>query len=221
MSDNSKLDYIFKYIIIGNAAVGKSNLLLRYVKNSFQENYQITIGLEFAYKNLIIQDLNCRIQIWDTAGMECFRSISRGYYQSSVCAVIVYDITNRESFKNVKHWIEECQINAPKTISMILVGNKSDLNDMRTVSEDEGKLLAENNGMTFYETSAKSGKSVTEMFEQTAEEVVKKIKEGYYNLEDDNCGIKKGLGKKGPFKENNKKQILKNNKEAKKRKCCF
>ena len=142
-SQAAKFDYLFKYIIIGDAAVGKSNLLLRYTQGQFKSEYQLTIGVEFGARNVNLREKNYRIQIWDTAGQENFRSITRAYYKNSVCALVVYDITNRDTFNNVSSWIEDCKNQSPKTIYMILVGNKSDLEDKRQVSTEEGQELAE------------------------------------------------------------------------------
>ena len=122
-------NYLFKYIIIGDSAVGKSNILLRYIHDKFNEEFQSTIGVEFGAKNIKIEDKIYRIQIWDTAGQETFRSITRAYYKNSVCACVVYDITNRNSFQNIKSWIEDCKKQSPKTVFLILIGNKVDLED--------------------------------------------------------------------------------------------
>ena len=188
-------DYLLKYIIIGDAAVGKSNLLLRYVHGQFKPEYQLTIGVEFGAKNINISSKVFRIQIWDTAGQENFRSITRAYYKNSVCALVVYDISSRDSFNNVTSWIEDCKNQSPKTIFMVLVGNKCDLEDKRQVSFEEGKELADKNEMLFFESSAKDGINVDEIFENSAKEIAKKIEQGYYDLETDSCGIKKGINR--------------------------
>ena len=188
-------DYLLKYIIIGDAAVGKSNLLLRYVHGQFKPEYQLTIGVEFGAKNINISSKVFRIQIWDTAGQENFRSITRAYYKNSVCALVVYDISSRDSFNNVTSWIEDCENQSPKTIFMVLVGNKCDLEDKRQVSYEEGKELADKNELLFFESSAKDGINVNEIFENSAKEIAKKIEQGYYDLETDSCGIKKGINR--------------------------
>jgi small GTP-binding protein len=188
-------DYLLKYIIIGDAAVGKSNLLLRYVHGQFKPEYQLTIGVEFGAKNINISSKVFRIQIWDTAGQENFRSITRAYYKNSVCALVVYDISSRDSFNNVTSWIEDCKNQSPKTIFMVLVGNKCDLEDKRQVSYEEGKELADKNELLFFESSAKDGINVDEIFENSAKEIAKKIEQGYYDLETDSCGIKKGINR--------------------------
>ena len=184
-------NYLIKFIIIGDAAVGKSNLLVRYTSGQFKEEYQLTIGVEFGSNNVIIGDNTYRIQIWDTAGQENFRSITRSYYKNTACAIIVYEISNKKSFENISSWIEECKNTAPKSILMVLVGNKCDL-DNREVTEEEGREFAEKNGMIFFETSAKTGKNVEELFKESVKVIDQKIKENYYDLENDSCGIKKG-----------------------------
>jgi small GTP-binding protein len=188
-------DYLLKYIIIGDAAVGKSNLLLRYAHGQFKPEYQLTIGVEFGAKNIQINNKIFRIQIWDTAGQENFRSITRAYYKNSVCALVVYDISSRDSFNNVTTWIEDCKNQSPKTIFMVLVGNKCDLNDKRQVTTEEGKDLADKNDMMFFETSAKDGINVEQIFLNSATEICKKIEQGFYDLDNDTCGIKKGLNR--------------------------
>ena len=120
-------NYLLKYVIVGDASVGKSNLLLRYTHGEFREEYQLTIGVEFGSNNLVINNSIYRIQIWDTAGQENFRSITRSYYKNSACALIVYDITRRVSFESLSDWIEDCKNSSPKTVVMVLVGNKCDL----------------------------------------------------------------------------------------------
>ena len=188
-------DYLLKYIIIGDAAVGKSNLLLRYVHGQFKPEYQLTIGVEFGAKNIEIDSKIFRIQIWDTAGQENFRSITRAYYKNSVCALVVYDISSRDSFNNVMSWIEDCRNQSPKTIFIVLVGNKCDLEDKRQVTYEEGKELADKNELLFFESSAKDGINVDDIFVNSAKEISKKIEQGYYDLESDSCGIKKGINR--------------------------
>ena len=204
-------NYLLKFIIIGDAAVGKSNLLVRYTSGQFKEEYQLTIGVEFGSNNVIISDNTYRIQIWDTAGQENFRSITRSYYKNTACAIIVYEISNKKSFENISSWIEECKNTAPKSILMVLVGNKCDL-DNREVTEEEGREFAEKNGMIFFETSAKTGKNVEELFKESVKVIDQKIKENYYDLENDSCGIKKGN------EEIN--VVLETNLEKDKKTCC-
>ena len=209
-------DYLLKYIIIGDAAVGKSNLLLRFSQNDFKAEYQLTIGVEFGAKNIDISNKKYRLQIWDTAGQENYRSITRAYYKNSVCAILVYDITKRDSFEHISSWIEDCLAQSPKTVFMVLVGNKCDLNDQRQVSTEEGQNMAKDNNMIFYETSAKSGLNVDKIFEESANQINKRINEGYYDLDSDICGIKKGINA-GPV---NAVYINDRNKNISKKRCC-
>ena len=192
---SNQFDYLLKYIIIGDEEVGKSNLLSHYIDDRFTSEYQSTIGVEFRAKNVVIRNKTYRIQIWDTAGQENFRSITRAYYKNSVCALVVYDISRRDSFNNVSTWIEDCRNQSPKTIFMVLVGNKSDLADKRQVSTEEGQELAEKYGLQFYETSAKTGENVNDIFYDSADEIAKKIDQNYYDLENDTCGIKQGINR--------------------------
>ena len=106
---SKKFDYLLKYIIVGDASVGKSNLLLRFVYNTFKSDYQTTIGVEFGEKNIELNNKVYQIQIWDTAGQEEFRSITRAYYKNAVCALVVYDISNKNSFDSAKQWIDDCK----------------------------------------------------------------------------------------------------------------
>jgi len=151
--------------------------------------------VEFGAKNLILGENKrlYRVQVWDTAGQETFRSITRSYYKNSACSFLVYDITNRETFKNLNTWLEECKSQTPKTIFMVLVGNKIDLSDKRQVSTEEGKEFAAKNNMLFIETSAKTNYNIDEIFTMSANEIAKKIDMGYYDLSNDNCGIKQNL----------------------------
>ena len=189
-NEDQNFNYLLKYIIIGDSSVGKSNILLNYLEGKFYDEFQPTIGVEFGAKNIQIQDKIYRIQIWDTAGQELFRSITRSYYKNCVCSCVVYDVTKRSSFDNVKNWIEDCKKHSPKTVSLVLIGNKIDLEESRQVSYEEGNACAKKFGMVFLETSAKTGKNINEIFLQSCKEIVENMKKGFYDLNREGCGIK-------------------------------
>ena len=221
MSNN--YNYLLKYIIVGDSSVGKSNLLMKFAHNKFIEEYQATIGVEFAAKNVEVDKQVYRIQIWDTAGQENFRSITRAYYKNSVCAMVVYDITNFKSFQNVQNWIEDIHNQSPKTVLIILVGNKIDLEDKRVVSYEQGNDFAMKNGIIFGETSAKTGDGINEIFSKSIKKIVQNVNENYYDLNSELCGIKKGSNNRNISKDDNKDNNnidLKSGGEKKNRKKC-
>ena len=186
-------NYLYKYIVIGDSSVGKSCIVAKYLTGGFEEEFKTTIGIEFGSKDLTINGKVYRLQIWDTAGQESFRSITRAYYKNSACSFIVYDVTNKQSFLNVQDWFNECKKQTPRTVTMVLVGNKVDLEDKREVTYEEGENFARDNSMLFYETSAKNGDNIENMFYDSAEIIANKINEGYYDLDRENCGIKIGF----------------------------
>ena len=141
-------------------------------------------------KNISIKDRNIRIQIWDTAGQEAYRSITRSYYKSSTCAFIVYDITEKKTFDDVDIWLRDCRDICYKNVLIYLIGNKSDLEDKRQVTFEEGKQYAEENNLVFFETSALNGNNIEEIFVQSATDLVNKLESGELNNDLSNSGIK-------------------------------
>ena len=141
-------------------------------------------------KNISVNDRNVRLQIWDTAGQEAFRSITRSYYKSSTCAFIVYDITDKKTFDNVKIWLQDCRDMCFKNILIYLIGNKIDLENKREVTYEEGKKFSEENNLVFFETSALNGKNIEEIFVQSATDLVRKLEAGELNNDLADSGIK-------------------------------
>lgn len=177
---------------MGDSSVGKSNILLRFSRNIFDSGHQATLGIEFANKHLIYNNTDYLVQIWDTAGQENFRSVTRAYYKASAVAMVVYDITKEESFEHIKTWLSDCKELAPNTVLLVLVGNKTDLEEQRVISKERGENLAKENNMLFFETSAKLGDGIEQAFQKSIEAVDQRIRSGYYNLSDSSKhGIKK------------------------------
>ena len=158
-------DFIFKVLLLGNSDVGKSSLLLRYVDSVWSDTFVPTIGVDFKVKTIEIDGKKVKLQIWDTAGQERFRTVVSTYFRGAHGIFLIYDITNRDSFKNLENWLIEIEKNASENVLKILIGNKNDLEDERDITPDEGKAFANRNGMQFIETSAKMNTNVNEAFE--------------------------------------------------------
>lgn len=161
---NSEYDYLFKLLLIGNSGVGKSCLLLRFSDDTYTNDYISTIGVDFKIKTVELDGKTVKLQIWDTAGQERFRTITSSYYRGSHGIIIVYDVTDQESFNGVKMWLQEIDRYATSTVLKLLVGNKCDLKDKRVVEYDVAKEFAEANNMPFLETSALDSTNVEEAF---------------------------------------------------------
>ncbi|CAF2089757.1 hypothetical protein Bca4012_078909 [Brassica carinata] len=151
---NQKIDYVFKVVLIGDSAVGKSQLLARFSRNEFSIESKATIGVEFQTRTLTIDNKTVKAQIWDTAGQERYRAVTSAYYRGAVGAMLVYDITKRQSFDHVARWLEELRGHADKNIVIMLVGNKTDLGTLRAVPTEDAKEFAQRENLFFMETSA-------------------------------------------------------------------
>ena len=170
-------DMMFKILLLGDSGVGKSSLLLRYTKNQFMTDMRSTIGVEFGIKYLTLDNLQLKVQIWDTAGMERYRSLTSAYYKGAKGVIIVYDICRKKSFEDIDKWIEDFKSKADEDAVILIIGNKSDLKDQREVNTEEVKSKAEKNKMAFMETSAKNNDNVHKAFIQLFQEIVKIYKE--------------------------------------------
>lgn len=167
-------------------------MLLQFTDKRFQPVHDLTIGVEFGARMVTIQDKQIKLQIWDTAGQESFRSITRSYYRGAAGALLVYDITRRETFNHLTRWLEEAKQNANANMVIMLIGNKSDLDARRQVTTDEGKKFAQDHGLIFLETSAKTAQNVEEAFVSTAQKIYSNIEKGIYDVSNDAHGIKVG-----------------------------
>ncbi|KAK9013296.1 hypothetical protein V6N11_041310 [Hibiscus sabdariffa] len=184
--------YLFKYIIIGDTGVGKSCLLLQFTDRRFQPVHDLTIGVEFGARMIDIDNKSIKLQIWDTAGQESFRSITRSYYRGAAGALLVYDITRRETFNHLAGWLEDARQHANANMTVMLIGNKCDLSHRRAVSSEEGEQFARENGLVFMEASAKTAQNVEEAFISTAAKIYKKIQDGVIDISNESYGIKLG-----------------------------
>ena len=203
--EKESYDLLFKLILIGDSCVGKSNILLKYLKNEFDPNSRATVGVEFGTKNIILNNKKIKIQIWDTAGEERYRSITSAYYKGAKGAFIVYDITRKSTFDNIDRWISDLKLNGDKNICIAILGNKSDLENKREVSKQEGIKKSETHKTAFLETSALNGDNIGKAFDELIEQIVQ--------------------NNKNFFEDQNKKEIDKgvnlNDSKINKNKCCL
>lgn len=188
----SAYSYLFKYIIIGDTGVGKSCLLLQFTDKRFQPVHDLTIGVEFGARMVNIDGKQIKLQIWDTAGQESFRSITRSYYRGAAGALLVYDITRRETFQHLTSWLEDARRHSNQTMTIMLIGNKSDLDSRRAVSYEEGEKFARQHDLIFMETSAKNDENVEEAFIRTAKIIYDKIQRGVIDVNNEMNGVKVG-----------------------------
>lgn len=189
--------YLFKYIIIGDSGVGKSCFLLQFLEKYFKDNHDLTIGIEFGTRNLTVDNKVLKLQIFDTvnftqAGQENYHSITRSYFRGVTGALILYDVTKRDTFLNIATWIDQIHTDASQTLDIILVGNKDDLNSNKEVPTEEAQEFANLRNMLFIEASAKTGYNVESSFLQLSERILSRIASNEINTSDERYGIKVG-----------------------------
>ena len=180
-SDPSALsahDYLFKFVVIGDAGCGKSCLLHYFVEGKFRKNSSYTIGVEFGAKTVQVSGKALKLQIWDTAGQERYRAVTRSYYRGAVGAVVVYDVTSKDSFDHSAAWVADARTLARADTAIVLVGNKADLKDKREVTFLEASKFAQEHDILFVETSALTGDGVDDVFMKLAKTVLNKVEEG-------------------------------------------
>lgn len=175
MSLQQDYDYLFKLLLIGNSSVGKSSLLLRFSDNVFNESFLPTIGVDFKIRTFDLNGKAVKLQIWDTAGQERFKTITSSYYKGAHGIILTYDMTDKQSFKDIENWLAEVDKYANENVVKLLVGNKNDLESNRQVTFNEGKELADSLGIKFLETSAKNSNNVDKTFFTLGNEIKMKI----------------------------------------------
>jgi len=224
MADQNRFEanyfYQFRVILIGDSTVGKSSLLRQFTEGQFVQSSDPTVGVDFHVRVVELNDkVRVKLQLWDTAGQERFRSITRSYYRNCAGCLVVYDITNRESFEHVHDWLEEAKYaTEDQDIVYILVGHKVDLDYQREVSTSEGEAFAQSHGMSFIETSAKVMCNVEQAFLMAASEIFKRLEEGEITQRDGWDGVKTV-----PFRPGNiylSQETLVETKEPESKKCC-
>mmetsp|Transcript_13552 Transcript_13552/g.15016 ORF Transcript_13552/g.15016 Transcript_13552/m.15016 type:complete len:223 (-) Transcript_13552:182-850(-) len=196
--------YVLKFIMIGDTGVGKTCLLLNFIEGRFKHSHDLTIGVEYGAKVLALkkENTNVKLQIWDTAGQESFRSITRSYYRGAAAAIMVYDVTSRTSFENIIRWLREARETGNDTMEVLLVGNKIDLKDKRVVSTEDGQKFAKENGLMFIETSAKTSHNVVDAFHDVSQKIYQNIKQNVYDMSDEVCGVKESVMRRTKFRQN-------------------
>ena len=180
MESSPESDFVIKILLLGDSEVGKSCFLMRYSDNVFVENYITTIGLDYKLKTVKLDSgKTIKVQLWDTAGQDKYRTIAKNYYKGSHGILLLYDITKMTSFENIREWIRDIKEEVSEKAIICLIGNKIDLTDNRKISKEKGEELAEEYKIPFFEASAKSGENVDEVFKA----LYKKISEVYGDLE--------------------------------------
>jgi small GTP-binding protein len=196
MAEKKQKELLYKILLLGDSSVGKTCFLMRYSDNTFQEIHMSTIGLDYKLKSVQLDDGNIvKIQIWDTAGQDRFRSITKNYYKGAHGIILIYDITSRKTYENIKNWVTQIKEEVSDKVNIILVGNKIDDEKNRKVSTEEGEKMAKEIGFDFYETSAKTGINI----DSTFNDLVKKTVESFSktNVKGDKLNTKKAGSKRG------------------------
>ena len=175
MAEIEEYEMMVKVILIGDSGVGKTNIMSKFLKNQFMEESKATIGVEFGSKLFNHEGHKIKAQIWDTAGQEKYKAITGAYYKGSKGALVVYDITQKKTFENIEKWVNDLKAAGDPKITIILIGNKNDLDDKRQVSKDQGEEKARSFGCAFLETSAYSGDNIDKAFNLMVKEIYEKF----------------------------------------------
>ena len=175
MDDSEEYEMMIKVILIGDSGVGKTNIMSKFLKNQFLEDSKATVGVEFGSKLFIQQGHKIKAQIWDTAGQEKYKAITSAYYKGSKGALVIYDITQKETFANIEKWVNDLKCKGDPKITIIIIGNKNDLEEKRQISKEQGEEKAKSFGCAFLETSAFSGDNIEKAFEMMVKEIYDKF----------------------------------------------
>lgn len=174
---NEDYDYLFKLLLIGDSGVGKSCILLRFADDTFSDSYISTIGVDFKIRTVTLNNKQVKLQIWDSAGQERFRTLTTAYYRSAHGILLVYDVNDRETFFHIENWLQEVSRYAASDVNRVLVGNKCDILNKREVEYETARIYAEKLGVSFTEASAKDRTNIDKVFNIMARELVAKLGE--------------------------------------------
>jgi small GTP-binding protein len=175
--EEDNYEMMFKVVLVGDSFVGKTNIMSKYLKNIFQADSKATVGVEFGSKQFNVEGHSINAQIWDTAGQERYKAITSAYYKGAKGAFVVYDITRKESFESIDKWVSDLKASADKKLTVVIIGNKSDLEDQRQVTKEQGEDKANKLQVAFLETSAFSGENLEKAFQMMIKEVYQKCHE--------------------------------------------
>ena len=188
MTEEENYNMIFKIVLVGDSGVGKTNLLLRYLKNEFNTQTKATVGVEFGNTKVQIDNALIKAQIWDTAGQERYRSITSAYYKGAHGALIVYDITRKYLFDSVEKWLSDLKNNGEEKMVIMAIGNKCDMVNERVISTRDGEAKAQRNNIAFLETSALNATNVAKAFDELIQKLYVAFKKDFEDNDDDDLG---------------------------------
>ena len=186
--EEENYNMIFKIVLVGDSGVGKTNLLLRYLKNEFNTQTKATVGVEFGNTKVQIDNALIKAQIWDTAGQERYRSITSAYYKGAHGALIVYDITRKDSFDSVEKWLSDLKNNGEEKMVIMAIGNKCDMVNERVISTEDGEAKAQRNNIAFLETSALNATNVAKAFDELIQKLYVAFKKDFEDNDEDDLG---------------------------------
>ena len=201
MEQESDFDYTIKLLVVGDSSVGKTNFITQFIENKFNQTYMTTSGMDLKTSSIVVKNKKIRVQLWDTAGQEKYRAITKNLFLKVQGALVVYDITNDNSFTNLKTWVKSIKEECGKSMQMIIVGNKCDLDDQRVIEKEKALEYAEEEKVEYIETSSKTGENVQKAISQLCEKV----------LENNEMGAEFSFTlDAGSFSKNNKRKCCSN-----------
>jgi small GTP-binding protein len=180
-----KLDYQYKILILGDATVGKTSILVRYIDNKFEKDSLATLGVDVKYKYVTLDNKKIRMNIWDTEGKDRFRNIAKNYFKGANAVIFVFDVNNKNTLDKIKFWIDNVKENSSEDLIEVIVGNKIDIEGKHEVTKEEMESLGEKTGMETFETSAKTGEGINEVFTYLVNQLIQNSNIGKIQSDDE------------------------------------